>query len=115
MPPLIPMPAAQSSANIARHLVLMADARPNATAVKIPRGRTRGGDIDYLALTFRELDHEVAAWRARRARGGVRSGDRTLVMVRPGRPLIAAIFAMFRMGAIPVGIDPGKEVQEFLG
>jgi hypothetical protein len=51
--------------NIARHLPLMAAQQPARTAVKIPRGRTRGGDIDYLALTFAELEAEAAAWQAR--------------------------------------------------
>ena len=39
------------SANIARHLPLMAARQPGQPAVKIPRGRTRTGDIDYLTLT----------------------------------------------------------------
>ena len=37
----------------------------------------------------------------------VRQGDRVLVMVRQGLPLIAAAFALFKLGAVPVIIDPG--------
>ncbi|HTZ20644.1 MAG TPA: AMP-binding protein, partial [Opitutaceae bacterium] len=103
-----------SATNIARHLPLMAAQQPARTAVKIPRGRTRDGDIDYLALTFAELEAEAAAWQARLATAGVRRGDRTLVMVRPGLPLIAAVFGIFALGAVPVIIDPGMGLKSFL-
>ena len=106
------MPAA--NANIARHLALQAAAHPARAALKIPRGRTSTGDIDYLTLTFAELDAEVSAWSARLTTAGVRRGDRTLVMVRQGLPLIASAFALFRLGAVPVVIDPGMGLKNFL-
>jgi acyl-CoA synthetase (AMP-forming)/AMP-acid ligase II len=102
------------SANIARHLPLMAARQPERAAVKIPRGRTRDGRIDYLALSFAELDAEVDAWVAHLAAKGVRRGDRVLVMVRQGLPLIAAAFALFKLGAVPVVIDPGMGRKNFL-
>ncbi len=92
----------------------MAAAQPQTAALKIPRGRTRTGDIDYLTLSFAELDAEVAAWSARLAGAGVTRGDRTLVMVRQGLPLIASVFAIFRLGAVPVVIDPGMGLKSFL-
>jgi len=92
----------------------MAVRQPDRAALKIPRGRTRSGDIDYLTLSFRELDEEVAAWSDRLSNAGVQSGDRTLVMVRQGLPLIAAAFALFRVGAVPVIIDPGMGLASFL-
>lgn len=45
---------------------------------------------------------------------GVKQGDRTLVMVRQGLPLIAAAFALFKLGAVPVIIDPGMGRKHFL-
>ena len=107
-------PAPVADANISRHLARMAASQPGTAALKIPRGRTPAGDIDYLALTFAELDAEVAAWSAKLAGAGVRSGDRTLVMVRQGLPLIASVFALFRLGAVPVVIDPGMGLRSFL-
>ncbi|WP_414664626.1 fatty acid CoA ligase family protein [Horticoccus sp. 23ND18S-11] len=106
--------AAGSNANIARHLGTMAVDHPQGVALKVPRGRNRAGEIDYLALTFAELDAEVAAWCVRLARAGLRPGDRTLVMVRQGLPLIASVFAIFRLGAVPVVIDPGMGLKSFL-
>jgi olefin beta-lactone synthetase len=102
------------SANIARHLSAMASALPGGAALKIPRGRDDAGRIDYLALTFAELEAEVAAWRERLENRGVRRGDRTLVMVRQGLPLIAAVFALFSLAAVPVVIDPGQGLRPFL-
>lgn len=104
---------AQANANIARHLAAVAAEQPERCALKIPRGRTRAGAIDYLTLSFRELDAEAGAWQGRLAAAGVKPGDRTLVMVKPGLPLIAATFALFRHGAVPVIIDPGMGLRSF--
>lgn len=104
---------ADANANIARHLRLMAERQPDRAALKVPRGR-QGGTIDYLSLSFSELDREVGAWTARLVQAGVRPGDRTLVMVRQGLPLIASAFALFRLGAVPVIIDPGMGLRSFL-
>ena len=101
-------------ANIARHLGQMAALQPQAVALKVPRGRTSAGNIDYLTLSFRELDGEVAAWCTRLDHAGVRPGDRTLVMVRQGLPLIASVFAILNTGAVPVVIDPGMGLKSFL-
>jgi len=92
----------------------MAAAQPSTPALKIPRGRTASGAIDYLTLSFAELDAEATAWGARFTAAGIVRGDRTLVMVRQGLPLIAAVFALFRLGAVPVVIDPGMGRKAFL-
>jgi len=102
------------SANIARHLPLMAARQPDRPALKIPRGRTAAGEIDYLSLSFAELDAEVNAWCARLTAAGLRRGDRTLVMVKQGLPLIASVFALFKLGAVPIVIDPGMGLKNFL-
>ncbi|MEO7414436.1 MAG: fatty acid CoA ligase family protein [Opitutaceae bacterium] len=107
-------PVSVSNANIARHLGLMAATQPQTPALKIPRGRTAEGRIDYLVLTFAELDAEVDAWCGRLISRGVRRGDRALVMVRQGLPLIASVFALFKLGAVPVVIDPGMSRETFL-
>ena len=108
------MPPPDRNANIARHLALMAAAQPDRPALKIPRGRTADGRIDYLKLSFAELDAEVSAWSTRLSSAGIGPGDRTLVMVKSGLPLIAAVFALFRVGAVPVVIDPGMGLKNFL-
>ncbi|MEO6002813.1 MAG: fatty acid CoA ligase family protein [Opitutus sp.] len=108
------MPETSPNANIARHLTEMATRQPDVAALKVPQGRTATGDIDYLVLSFRELEREVDAWCRRLSIAGVRRGDRVLVMVRQGLPLIAAAFAIFKLGAIPILIDPGMGLKTFL-
>jgi acyl-CoA synthetase (AMP-forming)/AMP-acid ligase II len=108
----VPLPAA--TANIARYLDETAARQPNGIALKVPRGRTRRGEIDYLTLSFQELAAEVDAWSERLGAAGVRPRDRALVMVKPGLPLIASVFALFKLGAVPVVIDPGMGLKSFL-
>lgn len=110
----MPVHLSNDSANIAQHLDRMAALQPGHPALKVPRRRTSEGSIDYLTLSFAELSTEVDAWCARLAAAGVGRGDRTLVMVRQGLPLIAAAFALFRIGAVPVVIDPGMGLKNFL-
>ena len=105
--------ALSDSANISRHLAAYAAAHPAQPALKIPRRRSKDR-IDYLALSYAELSAEVAAHRVRLTAAGVRPGDRTLVMVRQGLPLIAVVFALFELGAVPVVIDPGMGRKTFL-
>jgi olefin beta-lactone synthetase len=107
-------PPTVANANIARYLGQMAATQPLTPALKIPRGRTAEGRIDYLTLNFAELDAEVDAWCGRLVSDGVRRGDRTLVMVSQGLPLIASVFALFKLGAVPLVIDPGMGRQTFL-
>ena len=114
LPPTAVSPSVPESANIARHLGRRAAQQPTTPALKIPRGRDRSGAIDYLTLSFAELDGEVAAWVEQLQRYGVKPGDRVLVMVRQGLPLIAAAFALFSYGAIPIVIDPGMGLKSFL-
>jgi acyl-CoA synthetase (AMP-forming)/AMP-acid ligase II len=102
------------NANIARHLDRMAAEQPHVAALKVPRGRTAAGAIDYLALDFAALRAEADAWCAHLRSKGVRRGDRALVMVKPGLPLIASAFALFKIGAVPVIIDPGMGLRSFL-
>jgi olefin beta-lactone synthetase len=102
------------NANIARHLDRMAAEQPHVAALKVPRGRTAAGEIDYLVLDFAALRAEADAWSAHLKSKGVRRGDRALVMVKPGLPLIASAFALFKIGAVPVIIDPGMGLRSFL-
>src|SRR5450432_2773543 len=92
----------------------MAARLPDRPAIKIPRGRTGNGGIDYLTLSFADLDAEVNTWCSHLTARGVQRGDRVLVMVRQGLPLIAAAFALFQLGAVPVIIDPGMGRKNFL-
>ncbi|HLP09277.1 MAG TPA: fatty acid CoA ligase family protein [Opitutaceae bacterium] len=100
--------------NVSRHLWTQAAQQPAVPALRIPLGRAAGGAIRYAELNFAELAAEADAWAWRLTRAGVRRGDRVLVLVRPGLPLIAAVFALFKLGAPPIVIDPGMGRKNFL-
>ncbi|TBR25018.1 peptide synthase, partial [bacterium] len=93
------------SVNIAERLRAMAAERPDAKAmVFIKEGR---------GLTFRELDADVDRVAAGLKTHGLARGMRTAVMVRPGPDFFAVAFGLFRLGAVPVLIDPGLGRKAF--
>ena len=85
--------------NIAAHLPLMADRRPDQPAVIHPQVGAR--------LTFRQLNEECDRYAWGLSRLGVGRGTRTLLMVKPGGEFFSLTFALFKLGAVPVLIDPG--------
>ncbi|MAF66175.1 MAG: hypothetical protein CMJ84_11030 [Planctomycetes bacterium] len=103
------------NANIAGTLVEAAAARPDADAVRTvrtrgrtrerTRGRARAARVS--AITFAELDERSNALAGGLARRGLERGQRVCVFVRPGPDLVACAFALFKLGAVPVLIDPG--------
>lgn len=101
-------------ANVARHLREAALRSPEATATLTPSGRGRDGRVLHEARTFRELDRESDAAAALLESEGIRTGDRVLLAVRPGRELITGMFGLLKIGAVPVAIDPGMGSRSFL-
>ncbi len=101
------------SSNVARFLPQSATSNPEHCALKIPQG-WKGGNIDYRSLTFAELE-QLSNFCANFLKSkGVRCGDRIQLAVRPGLELILITFALFKMGAVPVVIDPGMGLKHFL-
>lgn len=105
---------AADDANVARFLPAMAAASPGRCAVRAPIGRLANGEIRYREESFSELEDSAQAVAAALRARGVRQGTRTLLMVRPGLDLIQICFALFKLGAIPVVIDPGMGLRNFL-
>jgi olefin beta-lactone synthetase len=89
--------------NIAAHLPEMARRQPDTTAIIFPRQKRR--------MSFLELDQ----LSDRIARGlianGICSGVRTVLMVTPSPEFFALTFALFKVGAVPVLIDPGLGIK----
>ncbi len=105
-----------SFANVARFLPEQARTQPGACAVRAPMGNdpVRPGQIAYVERSFAQLDAEAdAAARLFQARG-IERGTRVLLLVRPGLDLLRCVFALFKLGAAPVLIDPGMGRKNFL-
>jgi acyl-CoA synthetase (AMP-forming)/AMP-acid ligase II len=98
---------ADKCVNIAAPLVAMAEAQPQTLAIAQPFGRDRHGRIRYRHYTYRELNSESDALARGFEQLGIRRGTRTVLMVRPSREFYALTFALFKLGAVIVLIDPG--------
>ncbi|WP_269543123.1 fatty acid CoA ligase family protein [Cerasicoccus fimbriatus] len=98
--------------NVARFLPEAAARQPDFPALRLPR--RRGGALAYDTLTFAELETAACASAQIFTEKGIRRGSRVLLMVKPGRDLILAVFALFKIGAAPVVIDPGMGRKHFL-
>lgn len=89
-------------ANIADALRLRAREAPERIAMRCPG---RGGY--EIALSYAELDARSDAIARGLARRGIVRGTRTVLMVRPTPDFFLAMFALFKLGAVPVLVDPG--------
>jgi acyl-coenzyme A synthetase/AMP-(fatty) acid ligase len=99
------------SVNIAAHLPAMAERQPFTTAVVLPHGRDRNGRIAYTHVTFRQLDEESNRLALGLKAIGIHRGMRTALMVKPSLEFFALTFALFKIGAVPVLIDPGMGIR----
>ncbi len=65
-----------------------------------------------ISATYQELDALTDHYANTLKRKGMKKGDKTVVMVKMGVDFIALTFALFRIGAVPVLIDPGMGVKK---
>lgn len=100
--------------NVARHLRIAATERPAGLATKSPMGVSATGEVHHDVRTFRQLDQESDAAAGYFASAGITQGARVLLAVRPGHDLIVGMFALLKLGAVPVAIDPGMGWSAFL-
>jgi olefin beta-lactone synthetase len=89
-----------SSANIASVLSEQARVRPDASAiVETVRGRER-------VTTFADLNLAAARGAALLGHAGLRAGDAVLVFQPMSAELYAVLIALFRLGLVPMFVDP---------
>lgn len=95
--------------NIAARLPALARERPAQIAIRCPGRRASGnGMAAYdVTLDYRQLDARSDAMAAGLAGHGIQRGVRTVVMVRPSPEFFLLMFALFKLGAVPVLVDPG--------
>ena len=97
-----------TTANIAAVLPRMAAERADQPAMRCPGGAGADGFARYdIVLTYGELDARSDAIAAGLQAYGIRRGTRTVVMVRPSPEFFLLMFALFKLGAVPVLDDPG--------
>ena len=89
--------------NITDHLYGMAETHPEKAAFLHPN-----------RLSFRELILEIDRYAEGFRVNGIGRGTRTIVLITPGVDLFAVTFALLRVGAIPVMIDPGMGLSRMV-
>lgn len=67
---------------------------------------SRGG-AGYRSWTFGELQASAVGFAAALREQGVGRGQRVMLMVRPSMEFVCLTFALFRLGAVVILIDPG--------
>lgn len=93
--------------NISHHLPRMAQQQPETTALYLPQKSGR----EYRHYSFRELEQESNRVAFALEKAGVGRGVHTALMVKPGLDFFALTFALFKIGAVPVLIDPGIGIK----
>lgn len=100
------------NANVAAFLAERAVDSPDQIAIRIPE--VKRGSLIFKDTSFKELEKIVSNLSCRMSRVGVGKGTRVLVLANPGLELIAGVFAILRTGGVPVVIDPGMGLRNFL-
>jgi len=94
--------------NIGQVLPAAAQAYPDRPGLICKTGR------GYRSWSFMEMD-STADWFAHSlSERGVRRGDRVMLMVRPSLEFITLTFALFKIGAVVILIDPGMGYRNLL-
>ncbi len=100
--------------NIALGLKKAQEAYPYKRAVVYPAKRDKNGRVLYSQMTFTQLEQESDRLAYGLERIGIIRGTRTILMVQPGMEFFTIVFAMFKVGAIPVVVDPGMGIERML-
>ncbi|SHJ70862.1 Acyl-CoA synthetase (AMP-forming)/AMP-acid ligase II [Malonomonas rubra DSM 5091] len=93
--------------NIAAHLPAMARRQPDTPAIHIPTGKGQ----KYKTFSFKQLDRESDRIAHGLEEIGIGRGVHTALMVTPGLEFFALTFALFKVGAVPIMIDPGIGIK----
>lgn len=99
--------------NISSRLTQNAILFPKKVAVKLPK-KNKNGSYSYQSLTFRELDYLSNKFAAHLEKMGLKKGDKTLLFLKPSLDFHAMTFALFKLGVIPIFIDPGMGRKNLL-
>lgn len=101
-------------ANISISLKKTRELFPYKRAVVYPADRDKNGRVTYSQLNFFQLDLLSDRLAFGFEEIGIIRGTRTILMVSPGIDFFIIIFAMFKMGAIPVVVDPGMGIERMI-
>ncbi len=100
--------------NIATRLTQFAKSTPDKKAVIFPTFDKKTQKYNYSSLTFKELDILSNKFATSLQKLGLKAGDKTLLFLKPSLEFSAMTFALFKLGVVPVFIDPGMGIKNLL-
>lgn len=101
--------------NVAARLRLMAERHPDQIAIATPLGNHRlGSERPYKTQTFADLELTTSSIAAGLQKLGVKPGMRIVMLVRFGADFISLVFALLKVGAVVVLVDPGMGRKNLL-
>lgn len=87
---------------------------PDQDAIVTLRKSRYGHEVTDVRMTFSELDVKINQFAEQFSQKGIDKSSRVLMLLRPGIEMIASFFALVRLGAIPILIDPGIGIFDFI-
>ena len=93
--------------NVGLLLDEVAHTQPDAVAIAVAGRRNAAGSRSYETISFADLSKDSTTIAAGLAQMGVTPGTRLALMVRPGIDFVSLVFALFKVGAVSILIDPG--------
>jgi len=103
-----------TSSNIASYLPVMAQQQPDTHAVVVQStGASEKSDsaLYKKSYTYKELDEASNLIANGLKVHGISKGTRTVLMVKPGLDFFALVFALFKLEAVLVAVDPGMGIK----
>lgn len=101
-------PEKPANANVALRLRGMAESRPAEIAMAIATDRYQSGvKRQYKTMTFADLELQTSSIAAGLQQMGIKPGMRIVMLVKFGPDFISLVFALLKVGAVVVLIDPG--------
>jgi acyl-CoA synthetase (AMP-forming)/AMP-acid ligase II len=103
-----------SSHNLGEVVEQLALKHPHKKAIIVAEGRTEQGRVAYSSLTFSQLSHEVDAYARGLLVAGVKAHQRVLFLVTPGIDFVRLVFAVKKIGAVPVFLDSAMGLKRLV-
>ncbi len=104
-------PPADATVNIASYLPMRAQQQPDTLAVAFPLDSKPVAQRQYLQWSYKQLNDESDIIARGLLSIGIARGMRTVLMVTPSPEFFALVFALFKIGAVLVAVDPGMGVK----
>ena len=104
--------------NVSEYISHQAEMQPGKKAiVELKKGsffNIKSSSKVQSACSFDELEKKINIACQAFIKASLKKGDKVLVFIPPSIELISTTFALFKMGAIPIFIDPGMGKENLL-